>query len=482
MFNNHNVNANENLIINGDFEKGYGWEDWGGFSYISDPESVYSGKKAAVLKKGEGGAGSQIIKGILPGQTYTLSGCGKVDGINQESILGVEYFDNEGRKINGGRFIVNFSKITYMDKSITFSTIPGTSQLQVYVYVINLVDGGASYFDNIRLLLKESRQDSHINNGAFLPQDWFNTLQSPSDIKQYVSELKDKRIKYQFADIGLLNSDGSLEQKNYAGLANWIHYSKKTDPEQYIIIILSFNKRINYEKNGNIILNTQFGTDTFNNNIELLSNKLVNDGIDEGGIRYKVDGVHIDFESFLPDDKVLLNYLSYLRKHSLSNNHNFSVSAPVSYSTSKTWSNSYISDVAKIVDQINPMLYDLMGWRSPIDDQNSYQSICQQETKRFSDSIGDNGPNGERSQLLPLLPAYERRVVKSSLVIYHDPYVENMLSALNGLHEAIDNGANVHGAGIFWWESFIGHYPALYPSSYYYIDQDNWIKYWVKLS
>ncbi|WP_301169750.1 hypothetical protein [Brevibacillus nitrificans] len=28
-------------------------------------------------------------------------------------------------------------------------------------------------------------------------------------------------------------------------------------------------------------------------------------------------------------------------------------------------------------------------------------------------------------------------------------------------------GAKIHGAGIFWWATFIGDYPELYPRTYY---------------
>lgn len=476
------VYASENLIVNSNFEKGYGWEDWGGFSFTSDPEKVYSGKSAGVVRASEGGAGNEIIMGVRPGETYKLSGYGKVDGIGQEGILGVECLDSEGKKISGGRFIITFNEETYSNKSITFSTVPGTYQLYVYLYVINRVEGGAAYFDELSLSPENMANYSNVNNGAFLPKNWFSTVQSNNDIQQYVTELKSKGIKYQFADIGLLNDDGSMNEKNYLGLANWISYSKKIDPEQYIIAVINYNKRTMYDESGNINSNSSFGTNSFNKNINLLVDKLVNRGIELNGTLYKVDGIHIDFEPFINDDENLLNCLKFLRKNALANNNYFSISAPVSYSYNKTWSDSYIGSVSKVVNQINPMLYDLMGWESPINTPESYENLCREEIERFSNAIGNIGTNKESCQLLPLVPSYERRIIKKNLVIYHDPYVENISSALKGIREALNSGANVYGAGIFWWPNFIGQYPDLYQSNYYMVDQDCWMKYWVNES
>lgn len=473
------TNASENLIINNDFEKGYGWEDWGGFSFTSDPKQVYSGKTAGVVRKGEGGAGNEVIMNIKPGETYTLSGYGKVDGVGQVGILGAECLDSEGKKIKGGRFIVTFNQATYVNKTITFSTVAGTSQLYVYLYIIDRVEGGAAYFDELRLSREKITTNSNVNNAAFLPKDWFNTVQSSRDAQQYIDELKSKKIKYQFADIGLVNDDGLMSEQNYAGLANWISNSKKIDPKQYIIAVINYNNRIKYDEFGNMMPNDNFGTDTFNKNINSLVEKLVNRGIELNGTLYKVDGIHIDFESFISDDQALLSCVKFLRNNALANNNYFSISAPVNYSVEKTWSDLYIGDMAKVVNQINPMLYDLMGWQSPIDDPEAYQNLCKQEVQRFSDAIGNIGPNKEVCQLLPFIPSYERRMLKDSLIIYHDPYVENILSAVKGIKDAVNNGANVYGAGIFWWPSFIGHYPFLYQSNYYIADQDNWMKYWV---
>ncbi|MGG1659098.1 hypothetical protein [Brevibacillus sp. NRS-1366] len=270
-----------------------------------------------------------------------------------------------------------------------------------------------------------------------------------------------------------------MDPANYAGLAHWIKHSKQVAPNQQIIVVLNYNKRVISNKKGEKVANTEFGTDTFNKNINSLVNLFVNKGLLLDGNTYTADGVHIDFEAFLRNDSVLLGSLKYLRTNALASNRYFSVSAPVNFTPNKTWDSDYINAIAAVVNQVNPMFYDQMGWGSPIDSPDAYRLLWKSEVKRYSDAIGQTGPFQERSQLVPLMPSYERRIVKENLIIYHDPYVENMNTAILGLKSAIAEGANVHGAGIFWWPTFIGHDPFLYPANYHLLDQDTWMKNWV---
>ncbi|OWR28506.1 hypothetical protein CDO73_18325 [Saccharibacillus sp. O23] len=475
------ADANSNLLENGDFEKGTAWEDWGGFSYVTDAAQAYQGKRAAKLTKSEGGAGNLLTVAVKAGQTFVLSGYGRTVGQGQTALLGVECIDANGKKIPGGRSTVSFSKEDYQKKEIRFTAVPGTEKLLVYIYVIEAVPDGAAYFDGIVLQSASSSctADCRVDNATFLSQDWFDTKQAPADIEKYVAEMKQFRIKYQFADLGMLDDSGNLAPKNYAGLANWIKYSKTADPDQKVIVILNFNKRVIADSAGEQVPNAKFGTASFNANVDALADQLVNKGVSVDGVLYKADGVHIDFESFVTDDPTLLQTLKYLRAHSLKNNAYFSISSPVDYSATKTWTGAYIQKIAQVVNQINPMLYDQMGWNSPIDDPVSYEQFWKSEVLRYSKAIGSAGPSSTPSQLVPIAPAYERRLIKEHLIVYHDPYVENIASAVSGLKSAIAEGANVHGAAIFWWPTFAGHYPYLYPESYYLVDQENWTTLWV---
>jgi hypothetical protein len=329
----------------------------------------------------------------------------------------------------------------------------------------------------------------HTNNVAFLNSDWFAYAQTPANIQTYVSELNVKKIKYQFADIGLLNdssksNNGTLSAYNYAGLATWIKYSKQADPNQLIIITLNYSHRFT-RVNGVKVANPNFGNATFNKNLNALIDKLINVGVQIGGKGpyYKADGVHLDFEGFMQNDTTLLNTLKYLRSKALIANTNFSMSTPADPTFSGTvkyqWSNAYIAQVAALLNMINPMIYDQMGWGSDVYTTTDYQKLWTDEITRYSNAIGNIGPGGVASQLVPTLPSYALQVADDS-TIYHNPAVENIHGALIGLHAAINlNGVRVHGAGIFWWSNFIGRNVPAYPAELFTTDQSDWMTLWV---
>jgi hypothetical protein len=329
----------------------------------------------------------------------------------------------------------------------------------------------------------------HTNNVAFLNADWFAYTQTPANIQTYVSELAAKKIKYQFVDIGLLNNtststNGTLSAYNYAGLAAWIKFSKQTDPNQLIIIDLNYSHRVT-RVNGVKVANPNFGNATFNKNLNALIDKLINVGVQIGGTGpfYKADGVHLDIEGFMQNDTTLLNTLKYLRSKALIANTNFSMSTPVDPTFSGTvkyqWSNAYIAQVAALLNMINPMIYDQMGWGSDIYTTTDYQKLWTDEITRYSNAISTIGPNGVPSQLVPTLPSYALRAADDS-TIYHNPAVENIHAALLGLNAAINlNNARVHGAGIFWWSNFIGRNATAYPAGWFTTDQSDWMTMWV---
>jgi hypothetical protein len=188
----------------------------------------------------------------------------------------------------------------------------------------------------------------------------------------------------------------------------------------------------------------------------------------------------------MQNDTTLLNTLKYLRKNALAANNNFSMSTPAdpSYdgSIKYQWSSAYISQVAAILNMINPMIYDQMGWGSDIYTTADYENLWTNEITRYSKAIGNIGPGGIRAELVPTVPSYAIQIADDATV-YHDPIIENMYGALNGLNAAINkNGANVSGAGIFWWSNFIGRNALGYPVSLFSPDQRNWMNEWVNHS
>ncbi|WP_162463282.1 galactose-binding domain-containing protein [Paenibacillus psychroresistens] len=328
----------------------------------------------------------------------------------------------------------------------------------------------------------------HLENLAFLDSAWFATAQSAANITTYVNELAANKIKYQIADIGLLvnsstSTNGTLPASGYAGLATWIKNSKLTDPNQKIIIGLNYSNRFT-RVSGVKVSNPNFGTATFNSNVNAIIHTLVNVGVQIGGTGtfYKADGVHLDWEGFMTNDTTLLSTLQYLRNNALAGNAYYSISTPADppYSgvTTYQWTNTYIGQVAAIVNMMNPMMYDQMGWGSDVTTAATFKTFWTNEISRYSTAIGNTGPGGVRSQLVPTMPSYEMKTAEDG-VVYHNPAIESLLKAAEGINAAITGGANVYGAGIFWWSNFIGRNAAIYPSSKFTPDQTNWMSQWV---
>ena len=140
--------AGENLALNPGFEQSLsGWTNWGGVSIVTSP--VGGGARAARLGPGESGAG-QILEGIGPNRSYVLSGSGAVSGGSETAFIGIDLLDASGAKLPNGKFELRFTTTGYTRKSLTFTTLPGTAKLQLYIYK-NPNAGGYAYTDDLSL-------------------------------------------------------------------------------------------------------------------------------------------------------------------------------------------------------------------------------------------------------------------------------------------------------------------------------------------
>jgi hypothetical protein len=325
--------------------------------------------------------------------------------------------------------------------------------------------------------------DCHINNAAYLNADWFNgnIVFTDQQIASYVNALKQYRIKYQFVDLGIIvdsndTTNGTLSAAGFSQLAHWIQISKQTDPNQVIIATLNYGARAP-RINGIKTPNPNFGTAAFNANLNSAIHNLVNTGlqISGNGTFYKADGVQLDIEGFISNDTTLLSTLQYLRNNALVGNPYFSEAVPANYGATPVWSDSFIAQVGAVLNQVNLMIYDEMGWGSPIVDSASYQKLWTSEVTRYSKALA-----GTTCKIMPIMPAYDKKTASDGTV-YHDPAVENIYNAAKGLQAAMSSpyNANVFGAGIFWWSFFAGYHPNVYSSSLYSVDQTNWVKEWV---
>jgi hypothetical protein len=284
-------------------------------------------------------------------------------------------------------------------------------------------------------------------NTIFLDSGWFNGDAPLNDDlrNDYVYLLQDNGINQQFCDVGLIQDNGTLLAQSTAKLKEWIRMTRLVDPNQKIILALNYGHRK---------INPIFGTTKFNVNLSSAIARLISN--------YDVDGIHLDIEGFLVADTKLINLLNLVKKKI--NGKHLSISTPAS-----VWTDAYIQKVATIVTQMNPMIYDTMGWGSSVVDEETYEFYFQHIIERYAELVID-------CELVPTLPVYELKVADDD-TIYHDPKVESLASAI----KAIDNSSvQVDGAGIFWGSHFLGLYPKVYPN--YVQDQSIWKTNWLKVA
>jgi hypothetical protein len=293
---------------------------------------------------------------------------------------------------------------------------------------------------------------SSSENFAYLDSAWFDgsNPQTDSYIANYTRNMADQHIHTQFCDIGLIQDDGTLPASGYAKLGHWIQQARLADSQVKIIPVVNYGNR---RANGN------FGSDSFNNKLDTAIQALESN--------CKIDGIHLDVEGFKDNDTTYLHLMSYLKANSLR-------SLPLYIATPATsWSSSFISQVAGVVQQVNPMVYDTMGWGSSVVDGPTYINYFQKVVSNYSNAIGTLPCN-----LAPTLPSYLSRTASDGTV-YHDQTIENMDNAITALNNAIAAGAHVNGAGIFWWPNFNGLYPTVYTP--YKQDQNAWTSKWLKI-
>jgi hypothetical protein len=332
-----------------------------------------------------------------------------------------------------------------------------------------------------------------MDNTAYLNANWFSGIEPLTDeqIREHVLELQKYQIKYQFADLGILvssedESNGTLPADGYKELGYWMKVSRETDPNQKIIALVNDGKRYVWQ-DGKRIGNPNFGNGVYNDNLRAVANMLVNQGAAYGGIRYKLDGIQLDIEGFLPNDPVLKTTSEFVRSD-LDDKSIYSIASPADPSV---WSDSYVSEMAGIFNMLNPMIYDQLGWGSSIHSRETYQHLWKTTIVRYAHAIA-NSSSGS-TLLIPTMPVYEKKVAEDGTV-YHDPAIENIYNAAQGIKMArsqlaTDTKTNpriykggLQGAGIFWWSKFIlqGPDPNDPFGHDYDLDREWWMKEWMQ--
>lgn len=298
------------------------------------------------------------------------------------------------------------------------------------------------------------------NNAAFLDLYWVNgtvTL-TDDDRAKYINDLRIFGIQNQFLDLGKLNdigklkydySDAELNAFNENLLAQWIKVTRNTDPNQKIIGVLNYglwklNKRP-----------SNFNVTTFVKNLDNTIENVLSKGL---------DGIHLDIEGFNANDEDFIYLISYLRSNSLRGIIHLSVSAT---HEPLLWSSGYIERLSSLVNELNPMIYDL--YYGGANSSEAYINIVRKTLLHYSESIKKSGSN---CKLVPYLPSY-------AVTSDHKVEFENMENGIKGVNIALKQGAHVDGVAIYWFPQFAGYYPTYYPKSLYQKDQVAFVRDWI---
>lgn len=119
-----------NLVANPGFETGSlaSWSPYGSTGVVSSP--VHTGLSAAKLGANSGQQGiEQVLTGLLPNHTYTLTGWAAVDLTSEVVYIGVKNFDDANTEVNQGSSTTSFTKLT-----VPFTTGPNSTSARIYLY------------------------------------------------------------------------------------------------------------------------------------------------------------------------------------------------------------------------------------------------------------------------------------------------------------------------------------------------------------
>lgn len=114
-----------NLIMNSGLETGSktSWTGWGTWAVVNSGQ--YAGSYCAKINPNA--AAEQIISGLLPNSTYTLSAWVKTESSTSNVHLGVKEY-------GGAETRVSTNSTTYVQKSVTFTTGPNNTSARIYLH------------------------------------------------------------------------------------------------------------------------------------------------------------------------------------------------------------------------------------------------------------------------------------------------------------------------------------------------------------
>lgn len=307
------------------------------------------------------------------------------------------------------------------------------------------------------------------HNFAYLQIAEMNDKRALTDesVRDFVQQLEDFAIEYQFCDVGYFDANGKMPQseKDIALTHQWIEVSRKYKPNQKIIATI----------NGSL-WDHVIKSEEIRQSIADECARLINE--------FGFDGIQVDMEPFRKEHNNDQIDLLYKIRLAIGEDKHLSIATAAS---EHHLPHEAIIEIANIVDMINPMLYDANGpGAGDISTAEEYIEFWRVNVLRYSKAIEES--DNKDCQLSPTMPVYDTKGYPSSpgwpdpesgMIMYHLPEIENIKNAATGLRQAIAQGAKVYGSGIFWWGCFTSVQYDPRDGQDYAKDRKWWMEEWV---
>lgn len=337
-------------------------------------------------------------------------------------------------------------------------------------------------------------------NHAYVPYEWCSAVASEELMDARLDELQQYGIDVLLCDIGCYRMTSSTSLSNtisYANLGAWI--AKGHERGMKVLAC------INYAINAYTDLQKQGTNETYHEYIRAdicrISKIFTVTGVEYQGKKYVTDGVQMDVEPFRrPYQERMLELMRAVREV-IGKEKMLSMASPA---YNGIWSNAYAAEMIEVTDMLCPMVYDTVGpasWGGVADGVSRSKAEYVELTKRtctwYSERIAAS--NNTDCILSITTPVYDDRKseatvgypdASSGYVYYHLNYnektgetIEKLENCLLGIRAAIDEGAKVDGAGVFYWPAFVGtnrqYQPTVNPYYDYAADQQAWKTLWL---
>jgi hypothetical protein len=274
---------------------------------------------------------------------------------------------------------------------------------------------------------------AHFNQGrnaTWLAHTWVGDDHSDADYAALAALVQREQITYLYAHVGPLNGDGTISPGRYPYAEAFARALHADDPG---VQILAWMGQINDE-------GSSAGSD---NDIDISLPGTQQNIADTAAIftgKLGFDGVHLDIEPVLNNDRHFLDLLDVTRQ-AIGGNKILSIATPnwvvarasefidgLTGHPNNWWTTYYFQVVSHHADQIVVMLYNTGMPTAPL-----YEALVQQETVHV---LRDVQLAGSQASVLIGIPTYTGGTTRS----FHDS-AENMHTGLAG----IINGLNTSG-------------------------------------